>query len=199
MLHCVESFIRVWHRAKACRVDVHEETWCPFIPCFLQICHVYECTFRVLHLYVLHFSVKTWPAYFCKVNSNGRCSPFVCCICFVRLPCLSRYTVDCSVWNVSCTCVSARLYFVTEDDLLKSSFTFFLATSRQLFHFIHAIQLHRQYFSCVKFHAFAMFGKTVYNVIKRFWQRLFSAILDSLWGLLKGTFEPSWQPSRSFS
>ena len=72
--------------------------------------------------------------FFCEVNSNGRCSPFVCCICFVKLPCLSRYTVDCSVWNVSCTCVSARLYFVTEDDLLKSSFTFFLATSRQLFH-----------------------------------------------------------------
>lgn len=106
--------------------------------------------------------------FFCEVNSNGRCSPFVCCICFVKLPCLSRYTVDCSVWNVSCTCVSARLYFVTEDDLLKSSFTFFLATSRQLFHFIHAIQLHRQYLSCVKFHAFAMFDKTVYNVIKRF-------------------------------
>ena len=64
MLHCVESFIRVWHRAKACRVDVHEETWCPFIPCFLQICHVYECSFRVFHWYVLCFSAKTWPAYF---------------------------------------------------------------------------------------------------------------------------------------
>ena len=145
------------------------------------------------------FLSKRGQHIFCEVNSNGRCLPFVCCICFVKLPCLSRYIVDCSVWNVSCMCVCARLYFVTEDDLLKSSFAFFLATSRQLFHFIHAIQLHRQYLSCVKFHAFAMFGKTVYNVIKRFWQRLFSAILDSLWGLLKATFEPSWQPFRSFS
>ena len=93
--------------------------------------------------------------------------------------------MDCSVWNVSCTCVSARLYFVTEDDWLKSSFTVFLATSRQLFHFIHAIQLHRQYLSCVKLYAFAMFDKTVYNVIKSFSQRPFSTISDSLWGLLK--------------
>ena len=86
------------------------------------------------------FLPKRGQHIFCEVNSNGRCSPFVCCICFVKLPCLSRYTVDCSVWNVSCTCVSARLYFVTEDDLLKSSFMFVLATSKQLFHFIHAFQ-----------------------------------------------------------
>ena len=91
----------------------------------LQICHAYECTFIILDRYVLQRSVNTWAAYRVKINGNSRCSLFVCCVCLVKLPCLTRYTVGCSVWIVSCRCISTQLCFVTALDFFNSSFTFF--------------------------------------------------------------------------
>ena len=63
----------VWNQSSACvsaqkRVGLTcmRELGVLIIPCCLQICQVYECTFRVLDWYVLQRSVKTWPAYLFK-------------------------------------------------------------------------------------------------------------------------------------
>ena len=133
MLHCVESIIGVCQRAKARRVDVHEGTWCPYHSLLFTNLSSLRMHVQSIRLVCLAALCQNVASIFFQVNGNSRCSLFVCCTCFVKLLCLTRYTVVCSLWIVSCTCVSARLCFVLEDDLLNSSFTFLSSNVKPVF------------------------------------------------------------------
>ena len=91
---------------------------------------------------------------------------------------------------MSCTCVSARLaqFFIHVFIWQRKAGSFTLCV----------VYLHRQELSYAKSYAFARFDKTVCNVIQRFSQRPFSAISDSLWGLLKAISRRLDSPVEAF-
>ena len=96
----------VWNQSSACvsaqkRVGLTcmRELGVLIIPCCLQICQVYECTFRVLDWYVLQRSVKTWPAYF---SSEWQQQMLAFCLLYMLCEIAMSNSLHCGLLTLNC-------------------------------------------------------------------------------------------------